>query len=277
VDHVLFWYGSPEPVYLCVFLEATGKFLAQDVRNLVESWGGMSKLIACSKSGQKSMTLKVRTDATLESAIASMPQHRSLRIDGPDFRGRPLGHRYDPLRSELAPLSPDDFAGVVGALLDAHQFGSSRDVPLLGAYGDSVGALSARVGTLFLTYEWVNQMETQFGVGEGSRFRVEGPPNHVQGKVLVVVHSQVLAPPVANYESRAIVSDLIAEGFDCAMVFINAPQSDHRAWGAWRFALDPLVTLPQSLGSLAFNVLTATNVYLDYLDRLEWRLVNYLL
>jgi hypothetical protein len=40
--------------------------------------------------------------------------------------------------------------------------------------------------------------------------------------------------------------------------------------------LERLVDVPQGLGSLAFNVLTATLVYLEFLDRLRWRYVNYL-
>jgi hypothetical protein len=39
--------------------------------------------------------------------------------------------------------------------------------------------------------------------------------------------------------------------------------------------LEPLVRVPQGLGSLAFNVLMATNIYLEFLDRISWRMVNY--
>jgi hypothetical protein len=32
---------------------------------------------------------------------------------------------------------------------------------------------------------------------------------------------------------------------------------------------------PAGLGSLAFNVLTATSVYIEFLDRIQLRLANY--
>ena len=46
--------------------------------------------------------------------------------------------------------------------------------------------------------------------------------------------------------------------------------------GGWRATLSPLVDVPQGLGSLAFNVLTATLVYMDYANRLRWNFVNFL-
>lgn len=276
LDQVMFWYGSPEPVYLCVYLEATDAFIAQDVRDLIDEIGGMPELMRRRRSEQETMTLRVRTDATLDAAFHSMPQHRSMRIDGPSFRGRPLGHRYDPLRSELAPMEPADFDAVVDGLLGAHEFKPDRDVPLRAALGDAVGDLSARVGTLCLTYEWINPMETEFGWGPDAHFRAEGPPHHAQGEVLAVVHSRATAAPSGNDASRAIAEELVRQGVGRALVFINAPQSDPRIWSAWRFALQPLVSVPQSLGSLTFNILTTTCVYLDNLEHLEWRFVNYL-
>lgn len=36
-----------------------------------------------------------------------------------------------------------------------------------------------------------------------------------------------------------------------------------------------LADIPQGLGSLAFNVLTATSVYIEFLDRIQLRLANY--
>ena len=51
---------------------------------------------------------------------------------------------------------------------------------------------------------------------------------------------------------------------------------DGALFGGWRSALEPLAGSPQGLGSLAFNVLTATLVYLEFVDRLRWKYVNYI-
>jgi hypothetical protein len=276
IEHVQFWYGAPEPVYLCVYLEATDEFILEDVRDIVDRMGGMAELARRRNVGQQTMTLKVSSDASLSKALAAMPRHRSLRIDGPRFRGRPLGHNYDPLRSELKQLAPDDFASIVEGLLDAHEFVLERAVALGEAFGSEVGAVSATVGTLHLTYEWVEPKETQFGFDADSQFRTEGASRHVQGKVLVVVHSDVVSKPVANERSRAIVESLEGEDVKRALVFINTREGDIAAWSGWRFALDPWRTDPQALGSLAFNVLTTTCVYLDYLEHIELRVSNYL-
>lgn len=54
--------------------------------------------------------------------LSNMLAHRSMRIDGPAFRGRPLGHRFDPLRSQLDLLDPKEFDALVSDLLDAHGY-----------------------------------------------------------------------------------------------------------------------------------------------------------
>ena len=63
------------------------------------------------------MTLRIPKSMTLDIALAHMPSHRSMRIDGPAFRGRPLGHNFDPLRSELNPMLPTEFVELVDGLL----------------------------------------------------------------------------------------------------------------------------------------------------------------
>jgi hypothetical protein len=57
-------------------------------------------------------------------------------------------------------------------------------------------------------------------------------------------------------------------------VFFN--ESDFELFGAWRSTLYPLTEIPQGLGSIAFNVLTTTLVYLDVWDRLTWKYLNLL-
>jgi hypothetical protein len=51
-----------------------------------------------------------------------------MRIDGPAFRGRPLGHRLDPLRCILDTLEPDDFLVIVKSLLAAYEFDDEQEL-----------------------------------------------------------------------------------------------------------------------------------------------------
>lgn len=277
VDHVRYWYAAPEPVYLAVFIEAEDRFLAEDVREIVDRSGGIEKLNQLAAAGQATMTLPVASNASLEEALTRMPRHRSLRIDGPDFRGRPLGHRYDPLRSELAPLDPADFEELLDRLLVAHQFDATGEVSLQDKLGGDIGRVVAKTGRLYLTYEWTSPLFSEFGFDPDTDFRIESEPFHAHGDVLIVVHSEPTAAPRQTPASLEVASLVGDKGIDRALVFFNASEGGNPGvFGGWRVALDHLVDVPQGLGSLAFNVLTTTLVYLEFVDRLRWRFANYL-
>ncbi len=274
IGQIRYWFSHPEPVYLVVYVEALDRFLAQDVRDLVETHGGPRWLAEIAQS-QRTTTLKVALSATLERALVAMPRHRSLRLDGPEYRGRPLGHRLDPLRSVLDPFAPSDFEALVERLLKAHDFRPTREIEIASLLDRPIGMASATVGRLYLTYEWTTPLETEFGVGPDSDFRVDARPHSAQGDTLVVVHADVSAAPRHTEATRALVDQLQAEGVERALVFFNASDHEHGLLGGWRMTLEPLVRVPQGLGSLAFNVLMATNIYLEFLDRISWRMVNY--
>ena len=113
LDDVRFWYAAPEATYLVVYVEAIDAFLAEDVRDIVDRQWGVDFLAPDRFGTQETITVHVAADALLDDrALDSMVAHRSMRIDGPAFRGRPLGHRLDPLRCSLAELDPDVFDSV---------------------------------------------------------------------------------------------------------------------------------------------------------------------
>ena len=112
-----FWYAAPEATYLVVYVEAVDTFLAEDVRDIVDREWGVHFLGPGRFGEQETITVHVAADAVLDDRkLDSMVAHRSMRIDGPAFRGRPLGHRLDPLRCGLAELDPDAFDRVVAAV-----------------------------------------------------------------------------------------------------------------------------------------------------------------
>ncbi len=276
VEHVLYWYAAPEPVYLVVYVEAADRFLVEDVRDIVDRSGGLEALNELLAKGQTTMTLRIAGSAALDEAVDRVPRHRSIRIDGPPFRGRPLGHRFDPLRSELAPLAPDDFEELVGRLLDAHEFRPSGEIALQERLGTDIGRVAARTGRLYLTYEWTSPLFTEFGFDLGSDFRIESAPQYAHGDVLVVVHSDPLCAPRKTPASEQLAQDLRQAGVGNALVLFNASEGQRGMVGGWRTALDLMAPVPQGLGSITFNVLTTTLVYLDFMDRLRWRFRHYL-
>lgn len=271
LDHVRYWYNAPEPVYVALYIESADEFLAADVRELVDQRGGLAGL---GEPDQQKTTFKLSKTDTLERALERMPRHRSMRIDGPAWRGRPLGHGFDPLRSALATMDPELFVDVVSGLLSAHDFRLDESAQPLR---DALNADGATVlqGRLHLTYEWVLPMTTEFGYDKGSEFRIEGAPLHAQGDVLVVVDpTGVATPDTLGIDLEALAK---AATTDRVLVMANA-QFQPEQFGQWfaGFRTTGIDCQPQDLRSLTFNVLTTTNVFVEFNNRLALEYVNYL-
>jgi hypothetical protein len=91
VDHLRFWFAAPEPLYLVVYIESGDEFIAEDVRNIVERQWPLGAFYAEVPDSQDVVTLRVAATAKLDGPrVEAMLRHRSMRIDGPAFRGRPL-------------------------------------------------------------------------------------------------------------------------------------------------------------------------------------------
>jgi hypothetical protein len=159
--------------------------------------------------------------------------------------------------------------------MEVHEFRPTREVDLTPYLKSPVGRVRAFAGRLHLTYEWTTPLETEFGVGPESDFRIEARPHTAQGDVLVVIHSNVGGAPRPTSASEGLVEALQEEGLERALVLFNAPDLEGSVFGGWRTTLPPMAGVPQGLGSLAFNVLTATSVYLEFLDVLRWRHLNF--
>ena len=97
LDHLRFWYASPEAIYLMLYVESADTFLAEDVRDIVDrQWGDAFFNPSTFQQGQVEVRIRLGTSAVLDEArIERMLSHQSMRIDGPQWRGRPLGHRID--------------------------------------------------------------------------------------------------------------------------------------------------------------------------------------
>jgi hypothetical protein len=159
VDHLQFWYAVPEPVYLVVYVEAADAFVAEDIRDIVErQWPAGSFYPAVAEMGA-TVTVHVDRHRVLDGArLDAMLAHRSMRIDGPAFRGRPLGHRFDPLRSQIDVCAPELFERLARRLLEAHDF-------RLTHAGRVTRDLSTAQGRLYQTLEWQSPVFAEFGMG----------------------------------------------------------------------------------------------------------------
>lgn len=66
LEQLKFWFASPEPIYLVLYVEAADKFLAEDVRELVyRQWGEEFLVAATFRDDQQKVTVKIPTNAVL--------------------------------------------------------------------------------------------------------------------------------------------------------------------------------------------------------------------
>jgi hypothetical protein len=277
VEHLKYWFAAPEPVYLVVYLECVDGFLGTDVRDLVNTRWGEDFYAAMRDHTAETITVHVPTSAAMDSArIATLVTHRSMRIDGPAFRGRPLGHRLDPIRSVLKSPSPDVWVGVVDRLLEAHDF----DV----IEREEVGDLTIIHGTLAQTLLWHSPAFAEYGFSPGQKRRDEPRPESLIGHVCVFTDSACSRSNFTETEVEAVraYADIAGEnGFSVAVIFNGKDLSG--TGGLWRGTLRESALRHHHEGwrqlgleALSYLVLTSTLVYLDYAPDLDWDHANYL-
>jgi hypothetical protein len=277
IDHLRFWHASPEAVYLIVYIECADLFLAEDIRDVVDrQWGENIFQPTTFRQNQEKARVRVSTSAILDDKVWShMLKHRALRIDGPTFRGRPLGHRLDPLRCIPNNMEPSVFSDVVNRLLSVHGFKlvESLDESLLFPNICSSGDIaSLSLGVMYYTYEWIPQLFTEFGFDPDSDFRIEGDIEHVQGPCAVLIHSNKVSYPDPGSLEEFAQELVKTKGIRQLLAFVN---DDDPAYYGKVLGTD-VECMPQILSDLAFNLLTATTVYLEFRDKITWRIVNYL-
>jgi hypothetical protein len=286
IEHIKFWYASPEAVYLTVYVECANLFITEDIRDIVDRMYPYINILNPATFGdQKTVTLKLDKNAILnEERLRNMTKHRSLRIDGPSFRGRPLGHRLDPLRCTLAKMEPSTFSNLVNRLLKEHGYKVEGIIDTKNLFPDSsedIAELS--YGTLHYTYEWVAQITTQYAPDqdEEDNFIIEGEPNFAQGKCAVLIHSAKSTYP--EFEAlKNIIQEIHAKNIEHLLVFVNAEvyMDDPEYIGTFSCAQREtdiwLGCIPQGLGEISFSLLIATLVYLDFRDKVSFKTTNYL-
>jgi len=280
LDHLKFWFASPEPIYLAVYIEAADTFLVEDIRELVyRQWGEDFLAPETFRSGQREVTVRVRTDAVLTpERVALMRRHQSMRIDGPFFRGRPLGHRLDPLRCSLNRLEPAMYVSLIQRLLSVHDYRITETLDPAVLFSD--GALASEhvlltTGRLYSTFEWVSHLFTEFGTGPTDDFRIEGAPQFAHGPTAVCIHGDPHSHPRAD-SLRVFAGSMRDRDIGQILVFANT--DDYAYFGTFFGGCrgTGVECMPQLLGDLAYSLLTATVVYLEFREAISWKWKSYL-
>lgn len=276
-----FWFASPEPIYLVLYVECVKKFLVEDVQEIVNrQWGEGFLRLGAFPADQEHVTVNIPKSSELTSQRwAEMHHHQSIRIDGPLFRGRALGHRLDPLRCTLEKFEPAVFCRVVTRLLDVHGYDKKQDLdPALLFPNESVGIQHAAFteGILHNRFEWVWQMSSEFGIGRHDDFRIEGEPLSAQGGSAVLIDGDPHSYP-DRLALKYFVDSLMARGIRQFLVFANI-ESDPGYFGAFFSAVrgSAVSCRPLLLGEIAYCLLTTTVVYLEFRESVSWRCLNYL-
>lgn len=274
VGYVAYWYSHPEAAYLVVYVESLDVFLAGDVRELVDTrWPeGFAGL----PTQQGSVTLHIPIGARLDrDRLRGMLAHRSMRIDGPASRGRPLGHRFDPLRSRFVSLEPLLFNAIVDSILRAHRFAPTEEQPI-------TKDLRVVRGQLHETMTWQPQLFTEIGFDSPDAVRIEGAPSAVQGDVLFIIDSSPDGAGLDVAEER-LLSELLeqarTDGFYLGVIG-NRGDTELLTDRIWRQRVMPHMVgaAPErfiGLEAITNLVLVATLVYLDFAPRLRFDYVNF--
>ncbi len=276
IEHLKFWYASPEPVYVTFYVESVDRFLTLDARDLVDKKWGESFYSEMEAYGGEKVTVSIPTDSVLTpERIDRMLSHRSMRLDGPAFRGRPLGHRIDPLRSELETPPSSLWAALVAGILEAHEY------ELLAS--ERFGNVEVQRGRLRQTLLWQSPAFTEIGYGDPDDIRVEAETESLFGEVLLFLDHAEGREHFTEEEHRLIDkhTDQTNLGLIYA-VFLRGPDLSAHG-GLWRATLTetPLANHHprwSSVGieALSYLVLTCTLIYLDHAPQLEWKLTNYI-
>lgn len=276
IEHLKFWYASPEPVYVTFYVESVDQFLTVDARDLVDKKWGESFYSEMEAYVGDKVTVSIPTDSVLTpERLDTMLSHRSMRIDGPAFRGRPLGHRIDPLRSELETPPSDLWAVLVSGILEAHEF----ELRL----SERVGDVEVQHGRLRQTLLWQSPAYTEIGYGDPDDIRVEAEPESLFGEVLLFLDHTEAREHFTDEEHGLIDKHTDQTNLRLTYaVFLRGPDLSGHG-GLWRATLTktPLDNHHprwSSIGleALSYLVLTCTLIYLDHAPQLEWKLTNYI-
>ena len=221
-------------------------------------------------------TVRVATSEVLDQdRIRAMLKHRSMRIDGATFQGRPLGHRFDPVRCRLSFEDDGLWERTVHTILREHRY-RARDE------GVQVGSdLAVLSGRFYDTMAWQSSAFAEFGFGPGDDFRDDPAVEWAQGPAAVVIDRAVGRVGLSQDE-RDRLRDALEHSQGKVVLFFNGNDLSGTG-GCWRsYFREALPGARDRRGismlgheALTCLVLTAPLVYLDLAPQLSFATLQY--
>lgn len=288
IEHLRQWYRYAEPVYLVVYVESVDKFFAIDIKHVIdELWGDSVFKAETFKNDkgktQERVTIKIPKTAEINDAFwQGLGAHRSMRTDGPSYKGNPLPHPYDFKTRIPQIMEPGLFTELVESLLKAHGYKVKGTHDALQLYPQSATAgdvATLTTGIMYDPYEVVPYLTSQL-VPDEDGFRAEGQTFKIQGPCAVLIHSSVKSRPDIEM-LKELAQTLEEQGIKRLIVFVNHfMMFDEGLTGVRPYNGRPefvqvmgeskVSLVLQHLEDLGRNILLATNVYMTYRERIPW-------
>ncbi|MGW4368632.1 DUF4365 domain-containing protein [Nocardia takedensis] len=274
IDHLRYWFDHPEPVYLVVYIESKNVFLAEDVRTLVDRRWPRSDFYQSTR-GQTTATLRLDSTAVLDRPrIEAMLVHRSMRIDGTAFQGRPMGHRLDPLRSILAIDTTEHWTQILDRIMQEFRFDPS-------SHRSISAELSVRRGVFRDTMLWQSPAFAEYGYDFDDDVRIDPHVESVHGPAIVITDSMPNRRHLTAPERAAVTAEISRAEPDLPVILFFYGHDLSATGGTWRRFLREETLLDHQGGqrmlgieAISYLVLATTMVYLDLAPHLSFQTPN---
>ena len=286
IEHLRSWYNSSEAVYMVLYIESVGAFIAEDIRDVVaREWGEEILNNKVFKPRQKTVTIKLKKQFIDNKDFwEKLYSHKSMRVDGFSYRGRPLGHSYNPQTTSLAVMQPELFEEIIEDLLKEHGFRQREILDVGDLFSDKSKGDKASliIGKMYQKYEVFSQLLTEFGCDEDGYSEDTNNDFH-QGDCAIFIHSKVHSLPDQTLFRQKIEKISNENKISRLLVFSNSPLwGNEGSFGHYRVSLENLDIgcLPQHIDDLSYNFFTTTNTYQKFKDKVNikggkiWRKEN---
>lgn len=267
--HLAFWYASAEPIYLALFVESVETFLFVDVRELVDERWGPNFFHELGADPEGDITVHLSTNAVLDKdSLRRLDGRRSMRIDGPSFRGQPLGHRFDPLRSVFESPDLELWEQLIRELLSHHGFKVQEE--------RRVGDLTFLRGDLVQSMNWQSRAFTEIGYSSPGAPRDEAATQEISTDVALILDHAEDRTELQGADLEAVRAFVTPLPFDTDWaVFHQSTELHSKPWRAWWFGhrgirSDGSRFHQLGMDSLSNLLLRAPLVYLDHAPRLRF-------
>lgn len=288
IDDLRLWYDYGEPVYLVVYVFAVNKFFAIDITKIIdERWGDRlfkdETFREIKGKRQETITIDIpKTAEVNEDFWNRLVPHRSMRVDGASYQGRPLPHNHDFQARVPEIMEPSLYKRVVDDLLRAHRYRVAESIDAYHLYPESSAAgddLDLTFGKMYDPYE-INHYLSRELVPDDDDYREEGQTFKVQGECAVLIHSDVKSRPDRD-KLKQLAQQLEAKGIKNLLVFVNhfmlfnerlVGQKPYNCFPEFSqaFGQTRVKCFVQHLEDLGKTLSLATLVYLSHRKEVPW-------